>query len=137
MAHGKLANGRQAYSYLQFHGEESEDYCRGWSTKIIKAFRLKEKQSLEGMERFPAEFYLLDSYSSGYGGSGSVFPWEWLEGLPADRLILSGGLSIENVAEAIRRVHPYGVDVCSGVEARPGIKDHAKLKEFIVAAKGA
>lgn len=89
------------------------------------------------MERFPAEFYLLDSYSSGYGGSGAVFPWEWLEGLPADRLILSGGLSIENVAEAIRRVHPYGVDVCSGVEARPGIKDHAKLKEFIVAAKGA
>jgi phosphoribosylanthranilate isomerase len=50
---------------------------------------------------------------------------------------LSGGLSIENVAEAIRRVHPYGVDVCSGVEARPGTKDHAKLKEFIVAAKGA
>jgi phosphoribosylanthranilate isomerase len=137
IAHGKLANGWQAYSGLQFHGEESEDYCRGWPMKTIKAFRLKEKQSLEGMELFPADFYLLDSWSSGYGGSGAVFPWEWLEGLQADRLILSGGLSPENVAEAIRRVHPYGVDVCSGVEARPGIKDHAKLKEFIVAAKGA
>jgi phosphoribosylanthranilate isomerase len=50
---------------------------------------------------------------------------------------LSGGLTIENVVEAIRRIHPYGVDVCSSVEARPGIKDHAKLKEFILAAKGA
>lgn len=137
LAHGKLANGWQAYSGLQFHGEESADYCRGWSMKIIKAFRLREKQSLEGMEIFPADFYLLDSWSSGYGGSGAVFPWEWLEGRQADRLILSGGLSLGNVVEAIRRVHPYGVDVCSGVEARPGVKDHAKLKEFIVAAKGA
>jgi phosphoribosylanthranilate isomerase len=80
---------------------------------------------------------LLDSWSFGYGGSGTVFPWDWLEGLKTDRIILSGGLSVANVAEAIRRVHPYGVDVCSGVEASPGVKDYAKLKEFIVAAKGA
>jgi len=137
IAHGELANGRQAYSALQFHGEESQEYCRGWSMKVIKAFRVREKQSLEGMERFPADFYLLDSWSSGYGGSGAVFSWEWLEGVKTEKLILSGGLSIENVVEAIRRIHPYGVDVCSGVETRPGIKDHAKLKEFILAAKGA
>jgi phosphoribosylanthranilate isomerase len=55
----------------------------------------------------------------------------------AERLILSGGLSIDNVSEAIRRIRPYGVDVCSGVEARPGIKDHTKLKEFLFAAKSA
>ena len=104
--------------------------------KVIKAFRVREKKSLEGMEQFPADFYLLDSWSSGYGGSGAAFSWEWLEGLKTERLILSGGLSIENVGEAIRRIRPYGVDVCSGVEARPGMKDHAKLKEFILAAKG-
>jgi phosphoribosylanthranilate isomerase len=137
IAHGRLADGRQGYGCLQFHGEETEDYCRGWSMNVIKAFRLKKKQSLEGMELFPADFYLLDSWSFGYGGSGTVFPWDWLEGLKTDRIILSGGLSVANVVEAIRRVHPYGVDVCSGVEASPGVKDYAKLKEFIVAAKGA
>jgi phosphoribosylanthranilate isomerase len=135
--HGELANGRQAYSALQFHGEESQEYCRGWSMKVIKAFRVREKKSLEGMEQFPADFYLLDSWSLGYGGSGAAFFWEWLEGLKTEKLILSGGLSIENVVEAIRRIHPYGVDVCSSVERRPGIKDHAKLKEFILTAKGA
>lgn len=137
IAHGKLANGRQAYGALQFHGEESQAYCRGWPMKVIKAFRVREKESLEGMEQFPADFYLLDSWSSGYGGSGASFPWEWLDGLKTEKLILSGGLSIENVAQAIRRIRPYGVDVCSGVEARPGIKDHVKLKEFILAVKAA
>jgi phosphoribosylanthranilate isomerase len=137
IAQGELANGRQPYSALQFHGEESQEYCRGWSMQVIKAFRVREKKSLEGMEQFPADFYLLDSWSPGYGGSGAPFSWEWLEGLKTEKLILSGGLSIENVVEAIRRIHPYGVDVCSSVEARPGIKDHAKLKEFILAAKGA
>jgi phosphoribosylanthranilate isomerase len=137
IAHGELPNGRQAYSALQFHGDETQEYCRGWSMKVIKAFRVREKKSLEGMEQFPADFYLLDSWSLGYGGSGAAFFWEWLEGLKTEKLILSGGLSIENVVEAIRRIHPYGVDVCSGVETRPGMKDHAKLKEFILAAKGA
>jgi len=137
IAHGELANGRQAYSALQFHGDETQEYCRGWSMKVIKAFRVREKKSLEGMEQFPADFYLLDSWSLGYGGSGAAFLWEWLEGLKTEKLILSGGLSIENVVAAIRRIHPYGVDVCSGVETRPGMKDHAKLKEFILAAKGA
>ena len=137
VAQGELANGRQAYSALQFHGEESQEYCRGWSMKVIKAFRVREKKSLAGMKLFPADFYLLDSWSPGYGGSGAAFSWEWLEGVKTEKLILSGGLSIENVVEAIRRIHPYGVDVCSSVEARPGIKDHAKLKEFILAAKGA
>jgi phosphoribosylanthranilate isomerase len=137
ISYGKQADGRQAYSYLQFHGDETEDYCRGWPLKVIKAFRVKEKKSLEGVEQFPADFYLLDSWSPGYGGSGTAFPWEWLEGLSTEKLILSGGLNIANVADAVRRVRPYGVDVCTSVEARPGIKDHGKLKEFIHAAKGA
>ncbi|MSP37448.1 MAG: phosphoribosylanthranilate isomerase [Deltaproteobacteria bacterium] len=137
IAQGVLADGRQAYAGLQFHGEESADYCRGWDLKVIKAIRVKERASLDVMQSYGADFYLLDSFSAGYGGSGAQFPWEWLDGIDASKLILSGGLRVDNVAEAIRRIHPYGVDVCSGVEARPGIKDHGKLKEFITAAKAA
>lgn len=133
----EVVGGDSVYRGLQFHGEESPDYCRGWELAVIKAFRLKEKASLDRMSQFPADYYLLDSWSPGYGGSGTSFPWEWLEGIDAGKLIISGGLSVDNVGEAIRRVRPYGVDVCSGVEQRPGIKDHGKLKEFIAAAKGA
>jgi phosphoribosylanthranilate isomerase len=137
VAHGVLADGRQAYRGLQFHGEESADYCRGWDMKIIKAIRVKERASLERLKDGCADFYLLDSFSAGYGGSGAQFSWEWLDGIDSSKLILSGGLRADNVAQAIRRIHPYGVDVCSGVEARPGVKDHGKLKEFILAAKAA
>jgi phosphoribosylanthranilate isomerase len=133
----KFADGRQVYRALQFHGEESADYCLGWDLKVIKAFRLKEKVSLAALADFSADFYLLDSWSAGYGGSGAAFPWEWLDGVDASKLILSGGLEVDNVAAAIKRIHPFGVDVCSGVEARPGIKDHEKLKKFIIAAKSA
>ena len=136
IAGGQLADGRSAYSGLQFHGEENAQYCRDWPIKVIKAFRLKEKNFLTGMKDFPADFYLLDSWSEGYGGSGTAFPWAWIEGLDASKLILSGGLSVANVVEAIGRIRPFAVDVCSGVEARPGIKDHGKLKDFIDAAKG-
>lgn len=134
---GSFPEGRQAFCALQFHGEEDAEFCRGWALKVIKAFRVKTRESLSGIDEFPADFYLLDSWAPGYGGSGSLFPWSWLEGLRADKLVLAGGLDPENVQEAIRRVHPYGVDVCTGVEARPGIKDHEKLKAFILAAKSA
>jgi phosphoribosylanthranilate isomerase len=127
----------QAFSGLQFHGEESPAYCRAWKLKIIKAFRIRNRESLDGIDGFPADYYLVDSWAPGYGGSGAPFPWSWLEGLESDRLILAGGLDAGNVAEAIRLIHPYGVDVCTGVEAKPGIKDHEKLKEFIRAAKSA
>lgn len=130
-------DGKPGYRALQFHGDESADFCRGWDLQIIKAFRIKEKASLAGIRSFPADFCLLDSWTKGFGGSGSQFPWEWLEGLDGAKIILSGGLNVENVADAIRKTHPFGVDVCSGVEARPGVKDHVKLKEFIAAAKAA
>lgn len=137
LSYGKLADGRQAYTGLQFHGEESAAYCHGWGLKVIKTFRIKEKNSLNSLAGFPADFFLLDSWSPGYGGSGAAFPWGWLEGVNSEKLILSGGLTVDNVVAAVRLIQPYGVDVCSGVEARPGIKDHAKLKDFILAAKGA
>ena len=137
LGYGRLGDGRQSFSALQFHGEESAAYCGGWELKIIKAFRIRDRESMSGIERFPADLYLLDSWAPGYGGSGAAFPWNWLEGLNGDRLILAGGLDVRNVAAAIRLIHPYGVDVCTGVEARPVVKDHEKLKEFISAAKSA
>jgi phosphoribosylanthranilate isomerase len=137
LSYGRKADGLPLYTGLQFHGEEDASYCRGWGMKVIKTFRIRAKSSLAGLSGFPADFFLLDSWSPGYGGSGATFPWEWLKGVSREKLILSGGLNVENVANAIRLIHPYGVDVCSGVESRPGIKDHAKLKDFIAAAKSA
>jgi len=137
LAAGCLPDGRTGYRGLQFHGEENGAYCQGWEMKVIKAFRIKEPASLNALKGFPADYFLLDSFSSGYGGSGQLFPWEWLAGIDTGKILLSGGLRVDNVAEAIRKIHPFGVDVCSGVEARPGIKDHGKLKEFIDAAKTA
>lgn len=137
LSRGLLSDGRQAFTALQFHGDETQEYCRNWRLKTIKAFRIKDRSSLGGMEAFPTDFYLLDSWAPGYGGSGILFPWDWIDEFEAKRLILAGGLDVQNVAVAVRRIHPYGVDVCTGVEAKPGIKDHEKLKEFIRAAKDA
>ena len=125
------------FGWLQFHGDEDAEFCRDWRAKVIKAVRMKTRESLSVIESFPADLFLLDSWSSGYGGSGRAFPWEWLEGKNASKLMISGGLNVDNVVEAVRRVRPFGVDVCSGVESRPGKKDYGKLKEFILAAKGA
>lgn len=134
---GLLPGGKQRFGGLQFHGEEGAGYCTGWELRVIKAFRIRSSDSVAAIDAFPADFYLLDSWAPGYGGSGVPFPWEWLEGLDTGKVILAGGLDSRNVAEAVRRVRPYAVDVCTGVEARPGVKDYAKLKEFIAAAKGA
>jgi phosphoribosylanthranilate isomerase len=132
-----LAAGASGFSGVQLHGEEPPEYCRGWDVKVIKAFRVKDRESLQSMADFPADYYLVDSWAPGYGGSGAPFPWSWLDGVKAEKLILAGGLNADNVAEAIRLVRPFGVDVCTGVEARAGIKDHAKLKAFISAVQGA
>jgi phosphoribosylanthranilate isomerase len=131
------ADGEPLFTALQFHGDESPDDCRDWNLKVIKAFRIRDENSVKTIEAFPADFYLLDSWHPGYGGSGEAFPWDWARQLKTDRLILAGGLDFENVTEAIRTIHPYGVDVCTRVEAKPGIKDHEKLKRFIETAKAA
>ncbi len=131
-----LLKGRETSSGVQFHGEEDAEYCRGWDLKVIKAVRVQGPDSLTGWDEFPADLFLLDSWSDGYGGSGSQFSWDWIKGLSRDKLILSGGLNLSNIQQAITGIRPFGVDVCSGVEAKPGKKDHGKLKEFIKVAKG-
>ena len=118
---------------IQLHGEESPALCRRVKRKVIKAFRVKDADSLKSIASYDVSGFLLDSYNDGSkGGTGQVFDWNLaLRVKKQGPVILAGGLNPYNVFTAIHRVKPYGVDVCSGVEKSPGIKDHEKIREFI------
>ena len=118
---------------IQLHGEESPALCRRVKRKVIKAFRVKNADSLKSITSYDVSGFLLDSYNDGSkGGSGQVFDWNLaLRVKKQGPVILAGGLNPYNIFTAIHRVKPYGVDVCSGVEKSPGIKDHEKIREFI------
>ncbi len=124
--------GRVRPSMLQFHGEETPEFCAQFGMPFVKAVRVRPGvDALEYLRRFPrAAAWLFDSYVPEYGGVGESFDWALV---PATEkaVILSGGLSRANVAEAIRRVRPWGVDVSSGVESAKGIKDAAKIAAFM------
>lgn len=125
---------------LQLHGDESPEFCRRLQPwKIIKAFRMHNREALRRLPEYRGLAWLLDSYVPGQmGGSGARFDWD-LAGEAAKlggKIILAGGLTPENVAEAVRRVRPYAVDVSSGVESAPGKKDPHKIRDFIQAAQG-
>ncbi len=124
---------------IQFHGAETPEDCCGWTQKVIKAFRLRDRRALEAVCQFAAvDFVLVDAYVPGVvGGTGKTVPWEWLGDLDRSRLILAGGLTSENVAEAVRRVRPAWVDVASGVERSPGVKDPERVRRFIENAQSA
>ena len=125
----------------QLHGDETASYCRELSRPAMKAFRLKDRGSLlalaEYRSRGGVRGFVLDKFSElAYGGTGQVTDWslaaEVAKGTP---VLLAGGLTPENVMEAIRTVRPYGVDVSSGVESAPGNKDHAKIRAFLDAVR--
>jgi phosphoribosylanthranilate isomerase len=125
---------------VQFHGNESPEFCRIFETKVIKAFRIKDESSIEICNNYPGFAWLLDTYNPDIqGGTGKAFDWDIALKAKAlnQNIILSGGLTPENVAEAIKRVKPIAVDVSSGVELFPGKKDKEKIKSFIHAAKTA
>lgn len=128
---------------LQFHGEETPDFCAQFGVPFIKACRVRPGVDLlEYLRPFSrAAAWLFDSYVAEYGGVGESFDWSLLPAAASGRLerplILSGGLARENVAEAIRRVRPWGVDVSSGVESAKGIKDAAKIAAFIAEVRNA
>ena len=136
---------------LQFHGNESPAFCRSFREKAIKAFRVGETRNENGntlrerMQNYTVDACLLDTYTRDLpGGTGNTFDWgiaaevrAALQNSPScsKRIILSGGLTPDNVAEAIRKVGPYAVDVSSGVESAPGKKDAEKVKAFIRAVR--
>jgi phosphoribosylanthranilate isomerase len=125
--------GRVKPALLQFHGEETPAFCAQFGVPFVKACRVRPGvDALEYLRPFSAAAaWLFDSYVPEYGGVGEAFDWSLLPRTKERPVILSGGLSRENVAEAIRRVQPWGVDVSSGVESAKGIKDAARIAAFI------
>ena len=125
---------------LQFHGDETDEFCRQFHRPYIKAIRVGERTVVEQeIAKFPyASGLLLDAYRAGVpGGTGEVFNWQQVPPRCDRPLILAGGLTAGNVAAAIQQTRPYGVDVSGGVEVSPGIKDANKIAAFITAATGA
>lgn len=114
---------------LQLHGEESPQDCQGWHQQVIKAFHVKDQSFMEDIPRYRVAAYLLDTclpYQR--GGTGISFDWEQAQGTRNfGPVILAGGIKAENVAEAVRKVRPYAIDVSSGVET-DGKKDPQKIK---------
>tara|TARA_R110002110_G_scaffold415821_2_gene656792 strand:- start:4143 stop:4787 length:645 start_codon:yes stop_codon:yes gene_type:complete len=121
---------------LQFHGEESAEYCESFSLPYIKAIRIKPGMDVAGSiaAYSGSSAILVDSWHPQQaGGTGEGFDWSVLQGLPEDTppLVLAGGLHAANIAAAIQQVQPYAVDVSSGVEDSPGMKSGRKIREFI------
>lgn len=129
------------FTLAQLHGDEPASYCEGLGRPAMKALRLKDRGTFlllaEFQGRANVRAFVLDAFSEqAYGGTGQTVDWTLAaEAARASRVLLAGGLTPDNVAEAIRQVRPYGVDVSSGVEMRPGQKDHAKVRAFVQAAR--
>ncbi len=126
---------------VQLHGGEPPEAVEALIENrldVFKAFRVRDGAFLEEMERYRPTAFLLDAYvGHQHGGTGHTFDWELaVAARPCGPILLAGGLTPENVARAVNVVHPWGVDAASGVEARPGRKDHHKLELFVAAAKG-
>ena len=128
---------------LQLHGDEGPAYCseaaRRTGCKVMKAVRVRSGADVQALAPFHTDYHLLDSFTAGVpGGTGETFAWEIARGhrgrVP---IVLSGGLTPDNVGEAIAAVHPFAVDVASGVERSPGVKEPEKLQAFAAAVRAA
>ncbi|HEX5000761.1 MAG TPA: phosphoribosylanthranilate isomerase [Terriglobia bacterium] len=125
---------------VQLHGNESPDYCSMiHRVKVIKAVRVDADFRVESLRGYGHRMFLLDTASpAGFGGTGAVFDWTRAYGANAfGSIVIAGGLTPENVGQAIQSLSPFGVDVSSGVESRPGEKDYEKMRRFIEVARAA
>jgi len=125
---------------LQFHGDESAQFCGGFEVPAMKALRVRRLADLATAARaYPDEWWLLADAADAWlhGGTGRALAPEPIDASLARRLFLAGGLTAESVADAVRALRPLGVDVCSGVEEGPGRKDRARLRAFVNHAKAA
>jgi phosphoribosylanthranilate isomerase len=124
---------------IQLHGDEDPEYVAQIGAKAMKAIRVAGPESLAALRRFKCQAFLLDGPAGGaYGGAGRGFDWSLaLKAKGVWRLVIAGGLTPANVAAAVTAARPYGVDVASGVESAPGVKDPALMREFVAAARAA
>jgi len=132
--------GECGLNLLQFHGDEPPEFCVQFGVMSVKAFRVRDANSLEALPGYTTDAWLLDAYSPDQpGGTGVTFNWDLA--IDAKRfgkpIFLAGGLTPENVGEGVRKVRPFGVDVSSGVEASPGRKDPVKVRAFVQAVRDA
>jgi phosphoribosylanthranilate isomerase len=129
----------ESLAMVQLHGDEGPDFCREAARrtgcKVIKAVRVRSTADLTAAEAFRTDYHLLDAHRpSAPGGTGESFDWELLAGRRSSvPMILAGGLTPDNVGTAISIARPYAVDVASGIESAPGIKDHALMAAFVEA----
>ncbi len=139
----KSAAASGLFNGLQFHGDESAGFCESFGLPYMKALRVRDDSDLQRQvaEFASAQRILLDTYDeTSYGGTGKSFRWEIAADLVSagvGNIVVAGGLHAGNVAEAIQRARPFGIDVSSGVEAGPGEKDLNKLRDFIREARSA
>jgi len=127
-------------SLLQFHGDETSEFCTQFGLMSMKAVRVRDAESLKQLVNFQTDAFLLDAHSKGgLGGTGETFNWSLAVAAQkfGKPIFLAGGLTPENVADAVRTVRPFAVDVSSGVESAPGKKDAAKVRAFIAAVRAA
>ncbi len=122
---------------LQFHGDETPEFCSQWGGKVIRAISPKKEKDLEIIKSFDfAKMIIVDASVAGqYGGTGEKADWEIAKKAVTNfdvPILLAGGLTPENVAEAIKIIRPFGVDVAGGVESSPGLKDFEKMKKFVL-----
>lgn len=124
---------------LQFHGDEDPAYCLGWDRPVVKAIRARPGADVAALaSRYATDYILLDSHVPGVpGGTGVPLDPDAARGLAPARLFVAGGLTADTVADVVRALRPYAVDVATGVEERPGVKDHGKIDAFIRRAKAA
>ena len=134
---------REQITLLQFHGDEGPSFCaeaaRRTGAKVMRAFRVRSAADVRAAEAYRTDFHLFDAHRPGRpGGTGESFDWELLAGRRSQvPMVVAGGLTPENVGEAIRIARPYAVDVVSGVEAEPGRKDPARVEAFVEAVRAA
>ena len=136
-----MAIQRCGLAMAQFHGAETPEFCAQFGVMAMKAFRVRDNHSLAEMENYAVDAILLDSHVPGAAPGGTGVAFDWTLALKAKNfgkpLFLAGGLTPDNVAQAVRLVQPFGVDVSSGVEKAPGKKDLDKVRRFIAAARAA
>ena len=121
---------------FQLHGDEPPELCSRLPLPVVKAIPVDQVRTLSRLLSYEVQAFLLDTPSRGYGGTGQPFDWSLAEGVSeVAPVILAGGLTPENVAEAVRAVRPWAVDVASGVESSPGVKDADRMSRFIEAVR--